>query len=109
MANQVPDCPSTGLLIKYVRGSSIQIKPNKPFLFSFQNKTYSNSWVSKAGSSDTELWVCLTHGYRRVQEEKWQVSFKALISWEQRTEKESSLPINLSGSKRARAHAQHEQ
>lgn len=56
-----------------------------------------------------DLWVCLTHDYQRVQEEKWQVSFRTLISWEQRTEEESSLPINASGSKRARARAQREQ
>ena len=86
----------------------------KTFLFSCQNKTYEDSWVSKTDSSDTEPAAertlgLLTHGYWRVREETRQASCRAFISWKQRTEKESSLPINVSGSKRASTHAQCEQ
>lgn len=116
MASQVPNCPPTaGLLVKYVRESSLERKPNENFLFSFQNKACRESWVSKTDSNVTKpacgknfrphTWLPESE---RERQERWQVSFRALISGEQRTEAENSLPISVSSSKRARAHARHD-
>lgn len=54
MANQVPNFPPPTRLSKYVRESSLELKPNENFQFSFQNKTGGESWVSKTNSDDTK-------------------------------------------------------
>lgn len=51
----MPNCPpTTGLSINCIRGCSLELKLNENFLFSFQNKTCGDSWVSKTDANDTK-------------------------------------------------------
>lgn len=114
MANQVPNCPPTArLLIKYVRESSLELKPNENFLFSFQNKTHGESWVS----TNRLQW------YKASLRKELQASHMVTGEWERKTAEMASLlqgiylkgTENIGGkltphsSERARARARHRQ
>lgn len=118
MANQVPNCPpSARLLIKYVRESSLELMPNENFLFSFQNKTCGRAGSAKqtpvTQGQPAERTPGLTHGYRRVRERNRRNGRSPsghLSQGNREHRRKTHSPwFQESSSKRARAHARHEQ